>query len=588
MSLLQLFKHLTKREWIYLAIGVIFIVGQVYLDLLLPDYMAAIMVLVQTPGTTVEGVLATGSVMLACALGSLLFACVTTYFTVRVGAGLARALRKKAFDNTISFSMEEINRFSTASLITRSTNDITQIQMMVAFGLQMLIKSPLMAVWAIMKISTKNWEWTATTGIAVVVLLLMLSITMSLVLPRFLKIQGYTDDLNRITRENLSGIRVVRAYNAESYQHTKFQTANDNLTGVNLFANSVLAIQMPAMRLLMSGLTLAIYWVGIYLINAAVFSARPLLFADMVAFSSYAMIVISAFMMLAMTFIMMPRAMVAVRRVLEVINTRISLRDGDIDGDQTQHRGEIVFDNVTFTYPGGGDPVLHDISFTVQPGTTVALIGSTGAGKTTLLNLIPRFYEATEGHVLVDGVDVRDYTQESLRNKIGYVSQKAFLFAGTVESNIAYGCDNPQSDEVKQAADIAQASEFIEELPEKYAAHVAQNGTNFSGGQRQRLSIARAVYKHPEIFLLDDSFSALDYRTDHNVRAALRDHTNGATVLIVAQRIGTIMDADQILVLDEGRIVGKGTHDDLLKTCSVYREIAESQLSEEEMGNVDA
>lgn len=586
--MLKIFKYLQKRDWLYTAISLAFIVAQVWLDLKLPDYMSEITKLVQTQGSQMSQILVAGGYMLLCALGSLAATFAVGYFVARIAAGLSMRLREKVYDKTMSFSMEELGRFSTASLITRSTNDITQIQMFVAMGLQAIVKSPILAVWAIAKISSKSWQWTATTGAAVGILLIMLGVIIALTLPKFTKIQQLTDNINRIARENITGIRVIRSYNAEQYQEEKFEKANDELMRTNLFANRVMAIQQPGMRLIMSGLTLAIYWVGVYVINAAMLTDKLTIFSDMVVFSSYAMQVIMAFMMLTMTFIILPRASVSTKRINEVLDTEATITDGTMDGTSLSRSGEVVFRNVSFKYPDSEEYVLCNVNFTANKGETVAFIGATGSGKSTLVNLVQRFYDATEGEVLIDGVNVRDYEQEALHDKIGFVPQRAVLFSGTVASNVAYGEKRhvvPQKYDVVDAAYIAQATEFIEQMEGEYDAKIAQGGTNVSGGQKQRLSIARAIYRRPEIYIFDDSFSALDYKTDRALRTALKKETADATKLIVAQRIGTIMDADRIIVLDEGKIAGQGTHKELLKTCKIYREIAESQLSKEEIEN---
>ena len=586
--MLRLFKHLRRKDWLYVGVSLVFIVCQVWLDLKLPDYMSDITKLVQTEGSEIGDILSAGEKMLLCALGSLVAAIIVGFFVAQIAAGLSMRLREKVYEKVMSFTMEEIGGFSTASLITRSTNDITQIQMVVAIGLQAAAKAPIMAVWAIIKISGKNLQWTGVTGVAVGVLLLVIAVLYFLVVPKFTLIQKLTDNLNRVTRENLTGIRVVRAYNAESYQQEKFAKANDELTGTNLFTQRVMAFIQPGMALIMNGLTLAIYWVGAYMIDAASGIEKINLFSDMVVFSSYAIQVIMAFMMLTITMIVLPRAAVSAKRINEVLGTETKIKDGRISESDLKVQGEIEFRNVSFRYPDAQDDILHNISFTARRGETVAFIGSTGSGKSTLINLIPRFYDVTAGEILVDGINVKDYTQKALRNKIGYVPQRAILFSGTVRSNVRYG-DNGQSrkdsDMLAKAIEVAQAAEFVMKMEGDYDAPIAQGGTNVSGGQKQRLSIARAIYRRPEIYIFDDSFSALDYKTDRILRAALKKETGNATKLIVAQRIGTIMDADKIIVLDEGRIVGQGKYQELLKTCAVYREIAQSQLSKEEIEN---
>lgn len=584
----KIFRYLKKKDWLLVLFSLVFIVFQVWLDLKLPDYMTEITQLVQTQGSAMEDVLTAGGMMLLCALGSLVATFLVGFFVARIAAALSMRLRSMVYDKTMSFSMEEMNRFSTASLITRSTNDITQVQTFVAMGLQALIKAPVMAIWAICKIAGKGWEWTAVTGGAVVLLIFMLGSIIGLSMPKYKIIQKLTDNLNRVTRENLTGIRVVRAYNAEDYEERKFEKANTELTQTNLFTNRLMAIMQPGMTLIMSGLTLAIYWVGVYLIDGAQMQDKLTLFSDMVVFSSYAMQVIMAFMILTMTFIILPRASVSAKRINEVLNTKTGILDGTVTGSELYGQGEVEFRHVSFRYPDAAEYVLHDINFTAHRGETVAFIGSTGSGKSTLINLIPRFYDATEGEVLIDGIDVKEYNQEALHNKLGYVPQRAVMFSGTVFSNVTYGengQNNLENDSVQNAVEIAQASEFVEKLEGGYQAHVAQGGRNFSGGQKQRLAIARAIWRRPEIYVFDDSFSALDYKTDRILRKALKRATGNVTTLIVAQRIGTIMDADKIIVLEEGKVVGQGTHKSLLKDCAVYREIAESQLSKEEIEN---
>ena len=584
----KIFQKLTKREWGMVLCSLVFIVAQVWLDLKMPEYMSTITTLVETPGSDLNEILLNGGFMLLCAVGSMAAAMITGYFAAKVAAGLSKTLREQVYKKVMHFNSEEMGRFSTASLITRTTNDITQVQTIVAMGLQAIIKAPILLVWAILKISNKQWQWSVATAGAVLVILAVLTIAVILALPKFQIIQKLTDNLNRVTRENLTGIRVVRAYNAEKYQENKFEKANNELTSTNLFANRVMALLMPTMTFVASGISLVIYWIGAYLIDAAEMTERLSIFSDMVVFSSYAMQVIMAFMLLTMMFIMLPRVMVSIRRINEVIDTEIAIKDGTLTGDGLPQQGEIEFHNVSFRYPDAGDYTLRNISFTAHKGETVALIGVTGSGKSTLVNLIPRFYDATEGEILVDGIDIRKYSQTALRNKLGYVSQRAVLFSGTVESNVAYG-DNgqsaPQSAEISEAVSMAQASEFVTKMNGGLSARIAQGGTNVSGGQKQRLSIARAICRRPEIYIFDDSFSALDYKTDRILRTALNEKLKDATKLIVAQRIGTIRNADKIIVLDDGKIVGMGTHEELMKNCFEYQEIARSQLSEEELAN---
>lgn len=581
----EIFKHLKKPEWGGMIVCLIFIVTQVWLDLKLPDYMSEITRLVQTEGSAMGDIWVQGSYMLFCALGSLISAVIVGFFAARIAATLSKRLRESLYTKVESFSMQEINQFSNASLITRSTNDITQVQMVFAMGLQVMIKAPILAVWAILKILGKNFEWSLVTAGAVCVLLVMLSIILIFAVPKFKIIQGLTDNLNLVTRENLTGIRVVRAYNAENYQEEKFENANNILTRTHLFTGRIMAIMGPGMTLIMSGLSLAIYWIGAYLIEAADRMDKIGFFSDMVVFSSYSIQVVMAFMMLTMIFIMLPRATVSAKRIMEVLNTPLSIVDGTKQAP-TDRVGEVEFRNVSFKYPDAEEYVIENISFKANRGETVAFIGSTGSGKSTLINLVPRFYDATEGEVLVDGMNVKDYKQSDLNNKLGYVSQKAVLFAGTVESNIAFGDNGRQMaklDQVKKAITIAQGRDFVEKMDRTYHSSIAQGGSNVSGGQKQRLAIARAICRDPEIYIFDDSFSALDYKTDRVLRAALRQETKDATHLIVAQRIGTIIHADKIIVLDEGKMVGIGTHQELLKNCEVYRQIAYSQLSKEEL-----
>ena len=592
--MLKIFKYLKPNEWLMAGFSLIFIVAQVWLDLKMPEYMQEITMLVQTEGSAMSEIWIAGGFMLLCALGSLAGAVVVGFFAARIAASFSQRLRSMLFNKVDSFSTEEINKFSTSSLITRSTNDITQVQMLITMGLQVVIKAPIMAVWAVTKIMGKGFEWSMATGGAVLILMIMVTFLMIFVIPKFRKMQLLTDNITRVTRENLTGLRVVRAYNAESYQETKFETANKELTDTQLFTNRAMVIMMPVMSMIMGGLSLAIYWIGAYMINEAGMELidgvpeRLYIFSNMVVFSQYAMQVIMSFMMLVMMFIMLPRASVSAKRINEVLDTERSIIDGERAEGLEGLAGEISFNNVSFKYPEAADYVLENISFTAKHGETVAFIGSTGSGKTTLINLIPRFYDATEGEVLVNGINVKEFNLESLYNKIGYVPQKAVLFKGSVSSNVGFGdngVDDFAEDEIRWAVGIAQGAEFVEKLDDKYEAPVAQGGTNLSGGQKQRLAIARAVCRRPEIYIFDDSFSALDYKTDSTLRKALKSQTRGTTSLIVAQRIGTIMDADQIIVLDEGKIAGKGTHKELLNNCAVYKEIAMSQLSEEELAS---
>jgi ATP-binding cassette, subfamily B, multidrug efflux pump len=584
--MLKILKRLSLAEWLQAAVSLVFIVAQVWLDLKLPDYMSRITVLTQTPGSDLAEIWQQGGYMLLCALGSFAAASIVGYFAARIAASFSQRLRSLLFNKVDSFSMEEISFFSTSSLITRSTNDITQIQMLITMGLQLIIKAPITAIWAVTKIAGKGIEWTMATGVAVLVITVVMSLLLWLVLPKFKKVQTLTDNLNRVTMENLTGVRVVRAYNAEGYQNGKFEAANEELTQNQLYTSRGTAGLMPLIMAVMNLLTLSIYWIGAYLINSAQAMEKLTLFSNMVVFSAYAMQVIMSLMMLVMIFFLLPRAMVSAKRINEVLDVEPTIAEGTQTEGLPGQTGEVTFEHVSFRYPGASEDVLHDVNFTAHKGETVAFIGSTGSGKSTVVNLIPRFFDASEGAVLVDGLDVHAYKQEALNNKIGYVPQKAVMFTGTVTSNVSYG-DNGHgaatADDVKHAVQIAQGAEFVEKMDGAYDAEISQGGTNVSGGQKQRLSIARAVCRKPEIYIFDDSFSALDYQTDRELRTALKKETAGVTSLIVAQRIGTIMDADRIVVLDEGSVVGQGTHRELLKTCDVYREIAMSQLSEEEL-----
>lgn len=589
--MLRILKHLRCKEWLLVAACAVLIVGQVQLDLALPDYMSEITRLVQTEGSQMSDILLAGGKMLLCALGSMLLTVCTTFFTAQIASRFSARLRGEMYRKVVGFSNEEINRFSTASLITRTTNDISQLQMFFSFGMQSLIKAPIMAFIAVGKISTKSWEWSLLTGGVIAFVCVLLVFIMLYAVPRMKKMQTLTDNLNRITRENLTGLQVVRAYNAENYQEGKFAKANEEMTRNSQQANIAMSVMNPGMNLAMNGLTLGIYWIGAALISAiavtspAAMMERIGLFSDMVVFMQYAMQVIMAFLMLVMIFVMLPRVTVSAGRVNEVLDTKARIVDGKETQGKPGMKGEIEFRDVSFRYPDADGDTIHHISFTAHHGQTVALIGATGCGKSSIINLIPRLYDATSGQVLVDGVDVRDYTQDALRSKIGFVPQKAFLFAGTVSSNVGYGEDNASGAAIRKAVAIAQAAEFVESPDVGYSGTVAQGGSNFSGGQKQRLSIARAVARDPEILVFDDSFSALDYKTDHALRQALREQTSGTTNIIVAQRIGTIRDADCILVIEDGAIVGKGTHRELMESCKVYQEIAYSQLSKEELAS---
>lgn len=586
--MIKLLKYMKGREWLFFLVSLVFIVSQVWLDLKLPDYMSKITTLVETEGSAMADIWASGGKMLLCSLGSLASSIVVCYLASSIAASFSRRLRAAMFDKVESFSMEEINAFSTASLITRSTNDVVQVQMLIVLSMQVVIKAPAMAMWAITKIAGKAWQWSLATGIAVVLLIGFLSIAMVLTFPKFRKIQWLQDALNHAARENLSGIRVVRAYNAEEYQEKKFEKANTDLLNNQLFANRTMTLLSPFMNITMNCLNMSIYWIGAVLINAVVIenaasiATRVDIFADMIVFMSYAMQVIMSFIMIVMVFIVAPRALVAAKRINEVLDTEPRIVEPNKAQPEETSIGEVEFRNVSFTYPGGSGKVLTDINFTARRGETVAFIGSTGSGKTTLVNLIPRFYDVTEGAVLVDGVDVRDYELEKLYKKLSYVSQRAVMFSGNIEDNVAFGA-NADKAKLADALHISQSEEFVGNLEDGVQSHVAQGGTNFSGGQKQRLSIARALCRDAEILIFDDTFSALDFKTDRELRDALKARTADATKLIVAQRIGTIMTADKIVVLDEGRQVGMGTHKELMKNCEVYRQIALSQLSEEEL-----
>ena len=584
--MLKLLKKLKTAEWIMVVISVILIALQVWLDLKMPDYMSNITVLVQTPNSEIKDILINGGYMLLCALGSLIFSILVGYLAATISAGLAKELRKSLFHKVEDMSMDDVKSFKTSSLITRTTNDVTQIQMFISMGLQLLIKAPITALWAVTKILNKNWEWSLLTGIAVLVLLFTIGILIIVVLPRFKKVQELTDNINGVMRENLTGIRVVRAFNAEKYQEDKFENVNNKLTKLQLFNQKTFGILSPVMYLIMYCLTLGIYFVGARLIDAANMADKITLFGDMVVFSSYAMQVIMSFLMLAMIFMILPRAEVSAARINEVLDVKIKIKDGKVKIGKNGVRGKVEFKNVNFKYPNADEYVLKNISFVANPGETVAFIGLTGSGKSTLINLVPRFYDVTEGEVLVDDVNVKDYEQESLHNLIGYVPQKAVIFKGTIKSNVAYGEDGrgkKSEEKIKEAIKVAQAKEFVNKMPKKYDTQISQGGTNISGGQKQRLSIARAVARDPEIYIFDDTFSALDFKTDAKLRKELKEYTKNATTLIVTQRIGTIMHADKIIVLEDGKCVGMGTHKELLKNCKVYKQIALSQLSEGEL-----
>ena len=585
--MLKLFKNFGKKEWLYVTISVLLIIVQVWLELKMPDYMSAITKLVKTEGSAISEILKNGGFMLLCALGSLCSAIFVGYFIANLALSFSTKLRKRIFSKVEELSTNEIKAFSTSSLITRTTNDITQVEMLIGMGLQLLVKAPITAVWAITKIVNKSWQWSLVTTIAVLILLSIITTLIIVVMPKFKVVQKLIDKINNITRENLNGLRVIHAFNAEKYQEDKFAEVNDRLTNQQLFNQKAFSIMSPAMYLIMNSLTMIIYFIGAYLIDAALMVDKLQVFSDMVIFSSYAMQVIMSFLMLAMIFMILPRASVSANRINEVLETMVSVPDGTIDKDITNEVGTIEFKNVSFKYPDAEEYLLKDISFKVNKGETIAFIGSTGSGKSTLINLIPRFYDATEGTVLVDGIDVKEYKQSYLFNKLGYVPQKAVIFSGSVIDNVAYGESKEEKSDtlIKEAIEVAQAKEFVEKMDKGYKTNLAGRGTNISGGQKQRIAIARAIARKPEIYIFDDSFSALDYKTDSILRKALKKYTKEATCVIVAQRIGTIMHADKIMVLDNGECVGFGTHEELLKKCQVYKQIALSQLSKEELEN---
>ena len=581
--MLKLLKFLNKKEWIYFTISIFLIVGTVWLDLKLPSFMSDITELLMAGGT-VKDIVLKGLLMLACAMGSAILSVIVGFFVARIAAGLSERIREKIFSKVQSYSNAEINKFSTASLITRTTNDVTQVQNLVSFGMQSIIKAPIMAVWAIVIILGKSWEWSVLTASAVALLMIVIAVLVIFVIPKFKKMQKQTDSINRIVRENLTGVRVVRAYNAENYEENRFEKANEDLTKTHLFTSKFMIVLNPFMNLMMSGLSLGIYWLGAIIIQNASVTTKLSAYSDMVVFMSYAMQVVMAFILLTMIFIMLPRASVSAKRINEVLDTNSSILDGASANPIST--GEVEFKNVSFKYPDADEYVLSNISFKAEKGQTVAFIGSTGSGKSTLINLIPRLYDATEGEVLVDGVNVKDYKISQLNDIVGYIPQKAFLFSGTIKSNLQYGevkGEKVSMENIENAAKIAQASAFIEKKEEKFDSEITQAGTNVSGGQKQRLAIARAIAREPEIMIFDDSFSALDFKTDKKLRSAIKRNLKGTTNLIVAQRIGTIKDADLIIVLDSGKMVGKGTHSELMKKCSVYRQIATSQLSKEEL-----
>lgn len=583
----KLFKNFNKKDIGMIIISIVLIVFQVWLDLKLPDYMSQITILVQTDGAGFSDILTQGGYMLLCAFGSLISAVVVGFLASNLSANFSYNLRSKVYNKVLNLSTAEVKQFQTSSLITRTTNDVTQLEMLISIGLQLLIKAPIMAVWAITKILNKSLEWSMLTAGCVVILLSVIIGLMLIVLPRFEKVQKLIDKINNVTRESITGIRVIRAFNAEEYQEKRFGKVNDDLTNMQLFNQRCFAILNPIMNLIMNGLTLGIYIIGTILISNALISVKISLFSDMVIFSSYGIQVIMSFLMLAMIFMMWPRAQISARRINEVLDCKISVDDG-AGNVHPNEVGTVEFKNVSFKYPDADEYLLRNISFKVNKGETIAFIGSTGSGKSSLINLVPRFYDATDGEVLVDGVNVKDYALEDLHNKLGYVPQKAVMFTGSVKENVAYGTKNgkkPTTKKVEEAIEIAQASDFVLKMEDGINSHIARGGTNVSGGQKQRLAIARSIARDPEIYIFDDSFSALDYKTDAILRSELKKYTKDATSMIVAQRIGTIINADKIVVLDKGTCVGIGTHKELLKNCEVYKEIALSQLSKEELEN---
>ena len=583
--MLKILRNLTKKEILLMIISILLIIVQVWFELKMPDYMSEITKLVETEGSQMSDILKNGGYMIGCAFGSLIASVVVGFFSATIAANLSRNVRKKLFEKVQNMAINEVKQFSTSSLITRSTNDITQIQMLFAMGLQLSIKSPITAVWAITKILNKSWQWSVITGIAVVFMMSVVTALMFMVVPKFKKLQKLTDKLNSVTRENLTGIRVVRAFNAEIYQKKKFETINKNLTDTQLSNQKKFAIMQPLMYGTMNMLTLSVYFVGAYLIGEAVFTEKLSIFGNMIVFSSYAIQVIMSFLMLAFIFMILPRGQVSAKRINEVLDADITIKDGNMETKNTKLIGTVELKNVSFKYPDAEEYLLKNISFKANKGEFIAIIGLTGSGKSTLINLIPRFYDVTDGEVLVDGINVKEYKQEHLRDKIGYVSQKAVIFDGSISYNVSYGNKNISEQNIKEAIEIAQAKEFVENMDEKYNTHVSQGGTNLSGGQKQRLAIARAIARNPEIYIFDDSFSALDYKTDSVLRKELRAYAKESTIVVVAQRIGTIMNADKIIVLKDGEAVGIGTHKELLKNCDVYKQIALSQLSKEELKN---
>ena len=585
--MLKLFKNFTKKDIGLICCVVILVVFSVFLDLRTPEYMSKITQLVQTEDSTMKEILNAGGHMLICAIGSLLCTVTVGFFTSLLSARFSRTMRRKIFAKVEDFGIAEIKKFSTSSLITRTTNDVTQIEMLLSMGLQMLIKSPVMAIWALMKILGKSGELSLITGIGVVIIVITNLIIIKTVTPRFVKIQALTDKVNGVTRENITGIRVVHAFNAERFEEKRFDNVNQEISDIHLKVTKTFALMDPIMNFVMHFQHLGIYTVGAILIINSGMMDKITMFSNMVVFSSYGIQVIMSFLMLTMIFMIMPRARVSANRINEVLDEEVSIKSGTFKGKTREH-GTVEFNNVSFKYPDADEYLLKNISFKVQPGETIAFIGSTGSGKSTLINLVPRLYDATDGEVFVDGINVKEYELKELNNRIGYIPQTAVMFTGTIEDNISYGNNGkakPDSKKIKEAIKVAQGKDFVEKMPKQYKSHIARGGTNVSGGQKQRLSIARAIARDPEIYIFDDSFSALDYQTDAKLRSELKKYTKNATTMIVAQRIGTIMNADKIVVLDKGECVGIGTHKELLKNCDIYKEIALSQLSEEELQN---
>ena len=582
--MIRLFEFFNKKQWIMILISFCLIVSQVGLELKMPDYMSEITRLVQTEGSKMNDILYNGLFMLLCAFGSLVLAFIVGYIISFLTASFSYKLREALFKKVEKIAFNEVKKFSVSSLITRTTNDVTQLEMLIGMGLQLLVKAPVTAIWAITKILNKNIEWSIVTALAVIILLTTISIIMIIVVPKFKLLQKLTDRLNGVTRENIKGIRVIRAFNAEEYSENKFENINNELTNTQLFNQKKFALFSPIMYLVLYFLTLTIYFIGASLIKDATISMKLSLFSDMVVFSSYAMQIIMSFLMLAVIFMVLPRASVSAKRINEVLNTEETIKDGN-KNITTNEVGTVEFKNVSFKYPDAEEYLIKNISFRANKGETIAFIGSTGSGKSTLINLVPRFYDATDGEVLIDNINVKDYKISDLNNKLGYVSQKAVIFDGSIKNNIKFGNSiNRKTDNIiKEAIKVAQADDFINKMDKGYNSHISSGGTNVSGGQKQRISIARAIARKPEIYIFDDTFSALDYKTDSKLRKELKKYTKDATVLIVAQRIGTIMNADKIIVLDNGKCVGIGTHDYLLKKCSVYKQIALSQLSKEEL-----